>query len=230
MSQTILSAEFLSGGTSERRDVILRSAIVAGWTGRDPEAVEKHIRELEELGVARPASVPIYYLVAATRITTAGAIEVSGGESSGEVEFVLLQTGGRLWVGVGSDHTDRKVETYNVTVSKQMCEKPVAGTFWAFDEIADHWDRLILQSQIVESGEQVTYQHGPVTAMRTPLDLIKGYAGATALPEDTLMFCGTLAAKGGIRPAPAFAFTLEDPVLGRKISHAYDVLSLPVLG
>ena len=90
MSQTILSAEFLSGGTSERRDVILRSAIVAGWTGRDPEAVEKHIRELEELGVARPASVPIYYRVAATRITTAGAIEVSASAASVAVVPPLL--------------------------------------------------------------------------------------------------------------------------------------------
>ena len=230
MSQTILSAEFFSGGTTERRDVAVRNAIIAGWTGRDPEAVEKHIRELEELGVARPASVPIYYRVAATRITTASTIEVAGTDSSGEVEFVLLQTGGRLWVGVGSDHTDRKVETYNVTVSKQMCEKPVAAAFWAFDDVAPHWDRLILHSQIVENAEQVTYQQGGVTAMRTPQDLIQGYAGATALPEDTLMFCGTLAAKGGIRPAPSFAFSLEDPVLGLKIAHGYDVLSLPVLG
>ena len=76
----------------------------------------------------------------------------------------------------------------------------------------------------------MTYQQGGVTAMRTPQDLIKGYAGATALPEDTLMFCGTLAAKGGIRPAPSFAFSLEDPVLGLKIAHGYDVLSLPGLG
>ena len=35
---------------------------------------------------------------------------------------MLVQAGGRLLVGVGSDHTDRKVETYNITVSKQMCD------------------------------------------------------------------------------------------------------------
>jgi hypothetical protein len=44
------------------------------------------------------------------------------------------------------------------------------------------------------------------------------------------MFCGTLAAKGGIRPAPRFMIELEDPVLGRKITHTYDIVSLPVLG
>jgi hypothetical protein len=230
VSATVLSAQFISADRSERRDVTISNAIVAGWTGRDAAAVEKHIKELEELGVARPTSVPIYYRVSASRLTTASTIEVTGTESSGEVEFVLLQTGGKLWVGVGSDHTDRKVETYNVTVSKQMCEKPVAATFWAFDEVADHWDQLILRSFITEKGERTLYQEGPVTAMRAPLDLIKGTAASGALPEGTLMFCGTLAAKGGIRPSSSFAFEIEDPVLGRKITHAYDMICLPVLG
>ena len=44
---------------------------------------------------------------------------------------MLLQHAGRLWVGTGSDHTDREVEKYGVTVSKQMCDKPVAPVFWA---------------------------------------------------------------------------------------------------
>jgi hypothetical protein len=94
-------------------------AVIAGWTGRDPVARDKHIAELEAIGIARPASTPIYYRVAACRLTTEDSIEVSGTESSGEVEFVLIGWQGRTFVGVGSDHTDRKVEAYSVTVSKQ---------------------------------------------------------------------------------------------------------------
>ena len=55
-------------------------------------------------------------------------------------------------------------------------------------------------------------------------------AGATRLPENTLMFCGTLAALGGVRPTGRFEFELEDPVLGRVISHGYSVRTLPILG
>jgi hypothetical protein len=44
------------------------------------------------------------------------------------------------------------------------------------------------------------------------------------------MFGGTLAAIGGIRPADCFEGELEDPVLGRRISFAYDVRQLPVHG
>jgi hypothetical protein len=232
------------GGAATACEVGIDDAIVAGWTGRDAVAVEKHIKELEALGVKRPATTPIFYRVAALRLTTATEIEAVGAQSGGEVEFVLLQHGGRLWVGAGSDHTDREVETYGVTVSKQMCDKPVAPAFWAFDDVAPHWDRLMLRAHLIENGERKIYQEGPVAAMLAPLDLIErcplaaGTAGGppavperkAQLPENTLMFCGTLAARGGVRPTGRFEFEIEDPVLGRSITHGYSVRILPVLG
>lgn len=210
-------------------DVAIDQAIIAGWTGRDAEAVEKHIKELEALGVKRPATTPIFYRVAAARLTTDSAIEVLGTQSSGEVEFVLLQSLGELWVGTGSDHTDREVEAYGVSVSKQMCEKPIAPMFWRYAEVAGHWDQLILRSHAVIQGQRVLYQEGPVAAMRHPQDLIERYAKG-GLAEGTLMFCGTHAVHGGVRPAERFEFELEDPVIKRKIAHGYDVVTLPIFG
>ena len=218
-----------AGGAPAPTKVSIENAVIAGWTGRDAAALEKHIKELEVLGVKRPATTPIFYRVAAARLTTAPSIEVLGEQSSGEVEFVLLQTAGALWVGTGSDHTDREVEAYGVSVSKQMCEKPVAPAFWRFTDVAAHWDRLLLRSYAVIGGARVLYQEGSVAAMRHPEDLIARYSKA-GLAEGTLMFCGTLAVHGGIRPAVRFEFELEDPVIGRKIQHGYDVVSLPNLG
>lgn len=227
---SVLSLILQTGADTRRTDVTINDAVVAGWTGRDAAAVEKHIRELEALGVKRPATTPIFYRVSAARLTTGDTIEAVGESSGGEVEFVLLQHDGKLWVGTGSDHTDREVEKYGVTVSKQMCDKPMAPTFWAFDEVAPHWDRLLLRSSVVESGKTARYQDGSVAAMIDPRDLIKRYTGGGPLSEGTLMFCGTLAAHGGVRPTREFAFELEDPVLGRKIAHAYRVRTLPNLG
>lgn len=223
---TALNLTLVSDGEARAATVNVRHAVIAGWTGRDPVAVETHIKELEELGVPRPASTPIYYRVAASRITTASQIQATGTDSSGEAEFVLLKHDGRLWVGVGSDHTDRKVETYNITVSKQMCEKPMAHTFWALDDVRDHWDRLELRSWTADGA---LYQEGSVAAMRMPDELMAQYAGK-GLPDDAVMFCGTLAAIGGVRPSPRFSFELNDPVLERKIAHAYEIAELPVLG
>jgi hypothetical protein len=213
-----------------RRNVQVNRLVIAGWTGRDRAALEKHITELEALGVKRPASVPIFYRAAAARLTSDDGIEVLGHASSGEAEFALLRHGERLWVGAGSDHTDREVEKYGVAVSKQLCDKPIAPVFWDYDEIAPHWDKLVLRAHVVENGAPVLYQEGPVTAMLDPLALIEQFAGSAGLEEGTLMFCGTLAARGGIRPSSVFEFELDDPVLGRKIQHRYRVHDLPVLG
>ena len=230
MPAAVVALVFHDKSGSARRSVQIDHLVVAGWTGRDKAAVEKHIAELEAIGVKRPASTPIFYRASAARITTDESIEALGDASSGEAEFVLLQHGGRLWVGSGSDHTDREVEKYGVSVSKQMCDKPIAKDFWAYDEIAPHWEKLILRAHISEGGERKLYQQGPVTAMLDPLALIEQFAGKKQLAEGTLMFCGTLAAHGGVRAADVFEFELEDPVLGRKISHRYRTQTLPVLG
>jgi hypothetical protein len=227
---TVLNLVFHDGESRAEREVEVRTFIIAGWTGRDREALEKHIRELEAMGVQRPASVPVYYRVAAARLTTSDEIEVPGTASSGEVEFVMLKQDGVLWVGVGSDHTDRVAEAYNVTISKQMCEKPIAPEFWRFDEVAPHWDSLSLRSFATQNGVRRLYQEGKVTAMRAPLDLMEGYGASDAFTDGTLMFCGTVAARGGIRPAERFDFELEDRVKGRTLRHGYTIRTLPVAG
>jgi hypothetical protein len=205
--------------------------VIAGWTGRDVQAVEAHIAELERLGVKRPKSTPIFYRVAAALLTTADAIEVAGNDTSGEVEPVVLNIGGRLWVGVGSDHTDRKVETIGVTISKQLCAKPIGPVLWPLAEVAPHWDRLVLRSHAVTEGRRRRYQEGPAARLRPPEELIRLYrGGASDLPPGTAMFGGTMAVEGEIAPADRFEIALEDPVLGRTIGHGYAIVPLPVEG
>ncbi len=224
MAQTLIFT-IHEDGASRDEAITIRNAVIAGWTGRDKEALEKHIVELEEMGIARPTSTPIFYRVSASRLTKAKAIEVSGSDSSGEVEFALIMHRGKLYVGVGSDHTDRKVEAYNVTVSKQMCDKPVAAELWAYEDIKGHWDDLILRSRLADG---TIYQEGPVTAMLDPQDLLPRY-GDGNLENGTLMFGGTEAAIGGIRPAERFDMEIADKLGTRRLSHGYAIEALPVV-
>ena len=203
-------------------EVKISELVIAGWTGRDEAALRKHIRELEEIGVKPPKTTPIFYRVAANLFTHDNVIQVSGPDTSGEVEFVLIQAAGELRVAVGSDHTDRKAETIGVSLSKQLCAKPVSAKSWPYSEVKPHWEKLVLRAWA--DGE--LYQEGPVTAMRSPEDLMGRYP----LQSGWAMFCGTLAAKGGIRPAPRFRMELEDPVLKRKLMHEYSITVLPVEG
>src|SRR3977135_3578375 len=150
----------------------IEQAVIAGWTGRDPVARDKHIAELEAIGIARPASTPIFYRVSARRITTEDSIEASGGDSSGEVEFVLIGWQGRVFVGLGSDHTDRKVEAYSVTVSKQMCDKVMARVLCELEEGAGRWDQMILRAHAWIDGARVLYQEGRLDEMLSVADLV----------------------------------------------------------
>jgi hypothetical protein len=206
----------------------IENLVVAGWTGRNVAALEAHIRELEALGVARPKSVPIFYRNAASLLTTAGAIQAVGAKSSGEVEFVLYSFADGLWLGIGSDHTDRHAETINVTMSKQMCAKPVGPRLWSYADVKPHWERLTLRSFVPgDDRKRRLYQEGPVAAMRSPEELIRLYTGGDTLAAGTAMFCGTLPTHGGISYSGVFEMELEDPVLNRKLTHSYRIAQLP---
>ena len=216
-------------GARERRGVDVRQLVIAGWTGRDAAAVEAHISELEAIGVPRPAAVPTFYRAAAALLTTAGAIQVVGGDSSGEVEPVLVAVDGELWIGVGSDHTDRAAERAGVSLAKQLCAKPVGRDFWLFSEVAAHWDQVVLHSWAVTRGERRLYQHGAAAALLRPEELLQRYRTQAALQPQAALFCGTLPVIGALGHVDRFEMRLEDPVLGRCIDASYTVEVLPVI-
>jgi Protein of unknown function (DUF2848) len=217
-------------GSVEKVAVDINDLVIAGWTGRDVAALNHHIEELKAIGVQPPSRVPLYYRVAAQMLTQADRIQVLGDDTSGEVEPVLVGAADRLWVTVGADHTDRKLESYGVAVSKQVCPKVIGRTAWRFEEVEPHWDRLLLRSFITEGGKKVLYQEGPLATIRAPRELIAGWRnGDKRLPAGTAMFCGTLPALGAIRSSSRFEMEIEDPMLGRKLAHAYDIEALPLI-
>ena len=219
--------EFLVNGAPRRIEI--PSLVVAGWTGRDKAAVEHHIAELAAIGVKRPRSVPCFYRLGANLLTTASELEVVGGNSSGEVEFVLISAPEAMVVGVGSDHTDRKVEAYGVSVSKQMCPKPLGRELWSFSEIEGHWDRLVLRSHVTHRGKRRLYQEGPVSRMLAPGELLARFPDSPGrLPSGAAMFCGTLAVQGEIGGGERFEIELHDPETNRSLKHEYVARSLAV--
>jgi hypothetical protein len=230
VSPTVLIFDRLSRSGEDRIGFEPRKLVIGGWAGRDEEALRHHIEELAAIGVPRPSAVPVYYRVAAENLTQAERLVVLGPDTSGEVEPVIFSMADGLWLGLGSDHTDRKAETYGITFSKQACDKPIATTFWPFGEVAGHWDELVLRAHITSGDKRELYQEGTLAKMLPPHELIRGYAATDKLTDGTMMFGGTFAAIGGIRGAERFSGELEDPRTGRRISFGYDIRCLPVTG
>ncbi len=216
-----------------RRAASILSGVIAGWTARNRAAVDHHIAELAKLGVPAPSTVPLFYRISPALFTTAPAIQTVGGASSGEVEPVLFSESGRLWLGLGSDHTDRKLESHSVALSKQICAKPVAARLWDFADVADRLDSLELRSWIRDSETDAwtLYQDGTLQAMRPLLELAAASPLAdpkATLVPGTMMMCGTLGVLDGkVRPSRFFRMELRDPERDRAIEHSYETVILP---
>lgn len=225
-----LSFDVPEGNSSRTLHFEAKHLVIAGWTGRDAAAIEHHIEELSALGVPAPSAVPLFYRVGTNQLSQDDTVQVVGSETSGEAEPLLFLHAGDYFVSIGSDHTDRALEAHSVALSKQICVKPVARIAWRLAEVLDRWDSLVLRSWIEEDGEWRIYQEGTLAALRPPADLIARCTAADGEPQEGFaMTCGTVAAIGGIRPAARFRMELADAHSGRRISHEYRSVVLPVI-
>lgn len=203
--------------------------IVAGYTGRDEAAVKRHIDELAEAGIAPPPAVPMYYDLEPTLLTTAARAEVSGAETSGEVEPVYVRSGGAWFLGVGSDHTDRALERADVARSKASCAKPIGRmllplpadlTDGGYDDV---WDRIVVRCWADDS----IYQHGTLDALRPPSDLLTRLPAELAggHSTDLVVYGGTVPLRDG-RFVFGCRWRLALEVPGAEpIQHAYETAS-----
>ena len=203
----------------------INRVFVAGWTGRDEEAVNHHIQELAELGISPPSTVPLYYRVSRAVLTQVEKIDVLGHATSGEVEPFLLHADGEIWIGLASDHTDRDLEAHSIAASKQACLKPITSEVWRYSDVESHLDQLILQCMIEENGVQRVYQDGSLAAIRPLAELIN----ESGFTDGDAMLCGTLAAISGVRPPQHYTMSLTDPVLNRQMELRYSVEILPIV-
>ncbi len=198
-----------------------RELICAGFTGRDQESVRKHVKELSDMGIKPPETIPAHYAVPENLITTQTDIAVQGTMTSGEVESVVLFDGEDAFVTVGSDHTDREMEKSDILRSKGVCPKIVARDIWPYEEVAQHWDSLEIKSSIYTGNEESTYQQGALAELMPPYDVLEKIgAGRSGL----VLYCGTLPVRNGrLVYADRFGMEIRDPVLNRAIRHQYSV-------
>jgi hypothetical protein len=211
---------FQHGGRPLRFTV--RRLLVAGYTGRDPEAVRLHIEELEREGVPPPAHVPTLFLANPTTLQLGGTIWAYDGSSSGEVEYVLLIGAGDVYVCIGSDHTDRGLETLSVDKSKQIYPRILSREAWRLDDLIGDWDELGLRSAVGDAGALADYQRGTLGQLIRPEKLLE-LLGPARVPG-TAVLSGTLPVLDGrIRFTPHFEAELTSPAGKVLATVAYDV-------
>ena len=205
------------------REISLEAAVIAGYTGRDRKAVDAHIDELAEQGIAPPATVPAFFSISPDTLTFAEHIEVLHMETSGEVEILIVVDNGETFVGIASDHTDRRTERLDIGVSKQLCRKPIGHELWPLETVQDRWDELHLASDISISGVRSRYQEGLAATNISPMELLE-MVPFELRPKRYVLFTGTIPVMGGIRHADRFDGSVTDLAQGRSLRLSYEVL------
>jgi hypothetical protein len=202
----------------------VRRVVNAGYVGRNQDAVRAHIEELAREGI------PLFPFLSAN-LTTAGEIEVIGGTTSGEVEYVLLLDGGEIFVGVGSDHTDRALERDSIVKSKQICANVLSREVWRHDEVKPHWDDLVLRSWVRQTATdaEVLYQEARLATILSAealLALVRSRVSDDR-HDGMVIYSGTIPLKSGHTIyGETFRAELFDPVLGRSLSCVYRAVQL----
>ncbi len=213
----------------------VQRVINAGYAGRDQQAVLAHIAELQREGVAPPPAVPMFYPLSSSNVTTADQIEVCGGETSGEAEYVLLLHQREIFIAVGSDHTDRELERTSVLKSKQICANVLSPQVWRFGEVRQRWDSLLLRSWAREPHRQqdLLYQEAPLSTLLRPEDLLERVQSRlrSRAEDGVVIYSGTVPLKAG-SPIYADHFRAEliDTELQRRLTCAYRVVRLDTMG
>lgn len=210
---------------SKPLEIDVKRIINAGYTGRDQKAIQAHIDELKEEGIPAPEKTPTYFPKLADRITQDVRFEVlDESDHSGEAEFALLLDKGKIYVGVGSDHTDRKLEAFDIKKAKQVYLNTISEALWDLDDVRNHWDQLILRSWVEIGGERTLFQEATLDMLLPPDDLIARVKGLLADPGDTeglVVYSGTVASLIKADYSKSFEVELEDPKLNRKLSQRY---------
>jgi len=220
-------------GREEEFHFEMRRMVNAGYTGRDQEKVRNHIEELKKEGVPAPESTPTAYEMITQLVYFDDEIEVVSERTSGETEYVLLCSGEEVYVGVGSDHTDRELESVSIIKSKQVCPNIMSDRLWRLKEIRGDWDEIVLRGWVKnEEGERVLYQEALLSAMMTPedlMDFVKNKSIDRSL-DGTMIFSGTIPIlTGKFVYGPYFEAELYNPRTGKRLNCHYQVQVLDYL-
>ena len=202
-------------------EVEIKRLVIAGFTGRSAEEVEKHIEELKAAGVVAPQQIPATYLVAPSLLTTDPEILVEGDQTSGEIEPVVLRAKGSWFLLAGSDHTDRALEASSIQASKEACPKVISAECFPVEAIHD-WDRLQLSSWLDDDASTL-YQEGTLTRL-LPLDAILASVVERigSIEDGDVVFLGTIPVRQGkMQPSDAFSGEIRLGPNGERLSVTY---------
>lgn len=214
--QKIKNIEFLQSS--------FNNLYVIGYAGRDEEKTLKHIEELQrDLNVKPPKQIPTIFECSRRILTRDKNLDVFGNQNSGEAEYVIVLFKKKIYIGLGSDHTDRELESYNVAKSKEIMPKVMSKVLWDYDEIKGHFDDIELLSYQKKGKKEFLYQKGTLKDILPPERILKELKQRVGGVENSIIFSGTVALLDKFYFGNFFKAKMVDKKLNRTIELKYKI-------
>ncbi|SHH21261.1 Protein of unknown function [Anaerosphaera aminiphila DSM 21120] len=197
---------------------------IIGYAGRDIKKTQEHIDELErELGVKPPKKIPTIFECSKELVTQNIDLKFVDDMTSGECEYVILKKNNSIYIALGSDHTDRKLESVSVPKSKQVCLKPISKDVWNYDHIKDHWDEIELRSYVTIDDKEIEYQAGTLKDILPVETILSELENRIGNVDNAIIFSGTVPLKNNFVYGSRFRSEMIDKKLNKKIDLNYKI-------
>src|SRR5699024_28279 len=147
-----------------------------------------------------------------------------GNKTSGEAEIVLIfDENGDVKVTVGSDHTDRDLETVSIQKSKQICDKPLAKETIDLADIEDEWDDIKLYCDVLVDGEWHKDQERTFASIMPLAEVLEFLEDHDVPKNDAILYLGTVPLINGFVYGDGYRCGIHSDDLDRTISIEFKV-------
>lgn len=216
----------LADGDTARVEVV--HLLNGGWAGRRQEDVRGHIEELAKLGVPGPTVTPTLLPVSHYLAQQTDMVQVPHDRTSGEVEWAIVVTDEKeVLLTLACDHTDRNLEVHGIAWSKNAAPDVLSSAAWRLSEVEDHIDALKLTAWVRHGEDEQVIQSGTFADLLPPSYWLEVLRERGLLEPGTVLLSGTVNMNGGVDQfADAWRAELADPVLGRSLTLAYDLVQM----
>ena len=189
---------------------IFRPHIYDGQSVTTPDVLIDNVYVADSLGTNLSIS-----RITNDRLTTSPEIQVLGDDTIAQAAILLTAAGAGMLIGIASNHKSIYQE------NPQLFSKPISRQVWRFQQVADHWENLLLKltgekGEIIQIGKLAEF--APIDEIITLIA-----SNHSSLEKGAAVLCVGLPIIKSGKPSSSYSLKLSDEEKNQVLELNYQV-------